>query len=72
MRPLARGLDAPSLFLLAAKGHLLAKEAEVWVVAKETQHDEVGVEAVEAVTGVGVAAAFARQHSASELVDCWP
>jgi hypothetical protein len=46
---------APSLLLLAAKGDLLAEEAEVWVVAEQAQHDEVGIEAVEAVAGVGVA-----------------
>jgi hypothetical protein len=39
---------------LAAKRHLLTQQAEVGVVAKQTQHDQVGIETVQAVATVRV------------------
>ena len=45
------GLPLPTL---RSKGNLLAEETEMRVVAEKSEHDEVGVEAVQAVADVGV------------------
>ncbi|PWY79671.1 hypothetical protein BO70DRAFT_52842 [Aspergillus heteromorphus CBS 117.55] len=41
---------------LTAKSDLLTEEAEVGVVAQQTQHDQVSVEAVQAVADIGIVA----------------
>lgn len=53
---------------LSTEGYLLTEEAEVGVMAEEAQHDEVGVEAVQAVARVGVVARL-RLHRADVLLD---
>ncbi|KAI3480716.1 hypothetical protein L1887_57195 [Cichorium endivia] len=50
------GLEAALGLAAGAELDLFTEEAEVGVVAEEAEHDEVGVEAVEAVADVGVVA----------------
>jgi len=40
---------------LPTESYLLSKKTEVWVVGEKSEHDEIGVETVEAVSGVRVA-----------------
>ena len=42
------------LLRLAAERDLLTEQTEMRVVANETEHDQVGIETVETVAGVGV------------------
>lgn len=50
-------MNSPSAFSLRlpSESDLLSKKTEVRVVGEETEHDEIGVETVKAVSGVGVA-----------------
>lgn len=49
--------DSPSTLSLGlpSKGDFLSKEAEVRVVREKTEHDQISVETVEAVSSVRVA-----------------
>ena len=46
------------LLFLGAKGDLLTKEREMGLVREQAEHDQVGVETVKAVTGIGVPVGF--------------
>jgi hypothetical protein len=50
-------LNAPGSALLPGrrtKFDLLPQETEMWIVAQQTQHDQVGVEAVQTMAHVGI------------------
>lgn len=64
-------LNSPSRLLgLASKCDLLTEETEMGIVAEKSQHDKVGVKAIETVTRVGVVVglSFARANEFLDLV----
>lgn len=43
------------LLCLPTEGDLFSQKTEVWVVTEKTQHDQIGVQSIQTVSGVRVA-----------------